>query len=170
MSEIPVTEHFTIDEWTCRDGTPYPIGCIDDEDAQGRTWLQSRLLPLCQLLEIIRAEAGNLPLHIDSGYRTSAYDERLYEASAKDGSVAPASRSQHPKGRAADITHPTMTPMQLFNLILRIYERGELPQLGGIGLYRNFVHVDVRKRDGSDGSPTGGHLAIWGGSRPSNVI
>src|SRR5690349_14657410 len=100
MSEIPVTEHFTIAEFACHDGTPYPIGCVDDEDTQGRTWLQTRLLPLCTMLEKIRSETSGQPIHIDSGYRTPKYDERLYEASAKDGSVAPASKSQHPKGRA----------------------------------------------------------------------
>ncbi len=164
MSEIPVTEHFSIAEFACHDSTPYPISCVDQDTNDGRTWLQTRLLPLCQTLEVVRAAAGGVGLHIDSGYRTPAYDERLYEASAKDGSVAPAAKSQHPKGRAADVTHPTMKPLALFNLIMQAYEAGKLPQLGGVGLYPNFVHLDVRPQ-----SPPG-HLAIWGGTRPGNVV
>jgi uncharacterized protein YcbK (DUF882 family) len=163
VSEIPVTEHFTIAEFACHDGAPYPISQIDDEDDQHRSWFGSRLLPLCQMLEVIREAGGGVPITIDSGYRTLEYDERLYEASAKDGDVAPASRSQHPKGRAADITHPTLGPVALFNLICGLYERGLLRQLGGVGLYPSFVHVDVRVK-------VNGHLAIWGAARPSNIL
>jgi hypothetical protein len=155
-----VTQHFSVQEFACHDGTPYPVAEFDDED--GRTWLESRLKPLCETLEVIREAAGYLPLTIDSGYRTLAYDDRLYQASAKDGTVAPASMSQHPKGRAADITHATMKPVALFSLILKLYEDGKLPMLGGVGLYPSFVHVDVRPR-------VNNHLAIWGGHRPSNI-
>lgn len=161
MSEIPVTEHFTISEFACKSGDPYPISNTEDD---GRTWLGSRLKPLCDTLEVIRAAAGGTALTVDSGYRTLAYDERLYEASAKDGTVAPASRSQHPQGRAADIVHGTLRPVALFNLILSLYEQGKLPMLGGCGLYSNFVHVDVRPRVPEN------HLAIWGGTRPTNVL
>jgi uncharacterized protein YcbK (DUF882 family) len=77
--------------------------------------------------------------------------------------VAPAATSQHPKGRAADITHKILKPHEMFNLVLALYQRGLLPYLGGVGLYPNFIHVDVRPQEPA------GHLAIWGGSRPSNV-
>jgi uncharacterized protein YcbK (DUF882 family) len=165
---LPVTAHFTIDEFACRDGSPYPVEQRDDEDPDGRTWFESRLVPLCQTLETIREAAGGAPMTIDSGYRTLAYDDRLYRkhvaAVGDDGLVASASSSQHPKGRAADVTHATLSPSALFDLILRLYEQGQLPHLGGVGRYPTFVHVDVRPR-----TNTGKHLAIWGGTRPSNV-
>lgn len=173
-----VTQHFTIEEFACHDGTPYPIGTTDDEDPAGRTWLGARLLPLCQTLEVIRAEGGGASIAIDSGYRTEAYDARLYNAHMaalaaaglpNDHKVAEPTSSEHPRGRASDIRHATLSPVALFNLILSLYESGKLPHLGGIGLYPNFVHVDVRKRPGSGDAPTSGHLAIWGGSRPTNV-
>jgi uncharacterized protein YcbK (DUF882 family) len=157
-----VTEHFTAEEFACRDGSPYPASQPDDE-ADDRPWLETRLYPLCCTLEVIREHAGGTALHIDSGYRSLAYDDRIYQASAKDGTVAPASRSQHPKGRAADITHGQLTPKQMFSMVLELYAAGQLPYLGGVGLYPSFIHVDVRPQ-----SPAG-HLAIWGGSRPSNV-
>jgi uncharacterized protein YcbK (DUF882 family) len=147
-----ITEHFTVEEFACRDGSPYPP-----------EWIDERLKLLCEVLETVRAAAGGMPLRINSGYRTLAYDERLYEASAKDGSVAPASRSQHPQGRAADVTHPMLKPAELFNLVLDLYGSDKLPLLGGCGLYPGFVHLDVRPR-------VSNHLAIWGGHRPSNVV
>lgn len=145
-----VTEHFSVEEFACHSGEPYPS-----------EWIDERLEPLCLTLEVIRSAAGDRPITVDSGYRTLAYDERLYEASAKDGSVAPASRSQHPQGRAGDIVHALLSPLALHELILRLQQSGELPQLGGLGLYPRFVHVDVR--------PWEGHLAQWTGGRLSNV-
>lgn len=147
---IPVTRHFSVGEFACRDGSAYPVAELDED---GRTWLETRLLPLCETLEAIREAAGATPLTVNSGYRSPAYNAKL-SGSAKD--------SQHPKGRAADIVHRTMRPLALFSLILALYEDGKLPHLGGVGLYPNFVHVDVRPR-------VGGHLAVWGGKRPSNI-
>lgn len=163
---LPVTQHFSVDEFACRDGSAYPVELTDAGD--GRTWFEARLVPLCQMLEVIRAAAGGTSIAIDSGYRTLAYDQRLYDthlaAAGDDGLVAPPSSSEHPRGRAADIRHGSLSASQLFNLIMSLYEAGRLPQLGGIGLYPSFVHVDVRPRSNS-----GKHLAIWGGARPSNV-
>lgn len=169
---MTITPHFTAEEFACRDGTPYPVAQVDADDPHGCTWLETRLQPLCDTLEIIRDAVGG-PLIIDSGYRTLAYDDRLYKAHVAavgdDGLVAPASRSQHPQGRAADIKAPSLTPVQLFTLILTLYNDGKLPRLGGVGLYPSFCHIDIRNRPNADGSPTGGHLAIWGGARPTNI-
>lgn len=144
-----VTEHFTSEEFACHDGTAYPA-----------EWVQERLVPLCGVLEVIRAAAGGA-VSIDSGFRTLAYDARLYAKSAKDGLVAKPESSQHPMGRAADIVCATMKPKALHALILQLYAAGKIPALGGIGLYPTFVHVDVR--------PHTGHLAQWGGDRDSNI-
>lgn len=166
---IPITEHFSLEEFACHDGTPYPVDQVDDEDPQGRTWRETRLMPLCETLEAIRAAAGGDPLIIDSGYRTLEYDERLYEADRGAGNVAPPQGSQHPKGRAADIRHPTLSPVGLRNLIGRLYADGQLPHLGGLGLYPTFVHADIAPRAGSSGGANDGHLRQWGGTRLSNI-
>lgn len=136
-----VTEHFTVEEFACHDGAIYPL-----------EWIAPRLLPLCETLEVVRDAADGDPVHIDSGYRTPAYNER----------IGGAAHSQHMAGRAADIKHPKLSPAAMFNLVLRLYKDGMLPNLGGVGLYPTFVHLDVRPR-------IGGHLAIWGGDRPSNI-
>lgn len=160
-----VTEHFDSDEMACRDGTPYPLQQVDELDAEGRTWRVTRLEPLFDTLEIIRAAAGAGAITIDSGFRTLAYDQLLYERSKKDGDVAPATSSQHPKGRAADIVHARLSPKQLHGLIMKLWDSDKLPLLGGLGLYATFVHVDVRLRPPGDPE----HLAQWTGGRKSNV-
>lgn len=160
-----ITEHFDSDEFACKDGTGYPLLALDEFDARGRNWQDTRLLPLCQTLEIIREAAGGEALIVDSGYRTIPYDEKLYERSAKNGDVAPATSSQHPKGRAADIRHATLSPPALHALIRKLYYGGKLPALGGLGLYPTFCHVDVRPRPADDPA----HLAQWEGGRHSNV-
>lgn len=164
---LPITPHFPLDKFACHDGTPYPP-----------EWIDSRLKPLCDMLEVIRFEAGGESIIIDDGFRTLEYDERLHakhiaalkaQGLPDDHLVAEASSSQHPKGTAADIRHASMSALALFNLILKLFECGKLSQLGGVGLYPNFVHVDIRPRPGANG-PTTGHLAIWGARRPSNAL
>lgn len=174
----PITDHFTVEEFACHDGQVYPVD--NAEDGSGvptdwdlskiteSTWRWTRLQPLCETLEVIREAAGGDPMTVDSGFRDEEYDEKLYNAhvaaAGDDGLVAPASRSIHPKGGAADMKHSKLSPIALFSLALKLYEEGKLPYLGGIGLYPTFVHFDVRPR-----SNGGQHLAIWGGHRPSNI-
>lgn len=163
MGSKLVTEHVTESELACNDGTPYPFDKIDQEDIHGRTWRESRALPLCETFETIRAAAGDEPMEILSAFRTLAYDQRLYDADKGLGNVAKPAGSQHPKGRGLDVKHRHLSPRALFALILGLFQNGQLPHLGGVGLYPSFCHIDVRIR------PASGHLALWGGTRPSNI-
>lgn len=162
-----MSTHFEVEDMRCHDGTPYPF-----------EWIEERLEPLFATLEAVRAYCGGAPIAVDSGYRTEAYDRRIYEAHMaslaarglpNDHLVAEPTSSEHPRGRAADVKHSRLSAVAFFNKILELYERGQLPHLGGVGLYPDFVHVDVRPRPGSAGGARDGHLAIWGGTRPSNV-
>lgn len=161
MNSVLVTEHFTVAEFACHSGVPYPIDTPDDEDDKRRPWGLTRLVPLCETLEIIRTACGK-PIVIDSGYRTLDYDQQLYDADKGAGNVAKPQGSQHPKGRAADIVVPSMRAAVLHALILDLYDRCMVPHLGGLGLYSSFVHVDVR--------PHSGHLARWTGTRVANRV
>lgn len=136
-----VSPHFTLEEFACHDGTPYP-----------EEWRADRLAALLRVLETVREAAGK-PVVVNSGYRTLEYDGRLYEASPKDGSKAPPDKSQHPQGRAADIHVPGMATQTLHDLVVWLWRGGHLPDLGGLGLYPSFIHVDVR--------PHTDHLAQW---------
>lgn len=85
---------------------------------------------LLTLLERIRAHVGK-PVHVNSGYRSPEYNATLKNASP---------RSQHCNGKAADIWVEGVTPKQIAE-IAECY----LGSSGGIGIYKNFTHVDVRE-------------------------
>lgn len=138
-TRVGPSPHLTWAELRCKDKarTEYP-----------REWREARAPMLAVTFEDIRALLGDKPLTVNSGYRTPEYNRRL------EGAVA---KSQHLEGRAIDFTHPTMTPRAVWVKIRDAQRRGELPLLGGLGLYRTFVHFDVRPRIQV------GHLAVWGG-------
>ena len=84
---------------------------------------------LVQVLEQIRRHFGK-PVNINSGYRTEAHNK------ANGG----AAYSQHKYGMAADITIHGVTPAQI-----AAYAETLLTGTGGIGIYKSFCHVDVRR-------------------------
>ena len=136
---ILITPHFKLDEFACKDGTPYP-----------REWIESRLQPLADMLEKIREKVGH-PLTIVCGYRSPEYNERLRQRGLQGerGQTGVAKNSQHTEGNAADISCFGMKTDELRDTILAMYLDGNLPTLGGLGLYvwNGFVHVDTMKKD-----------------------
>lgn len=85
---------------------------------------------LIELLEQIREVTEN-PIVITSGRRCEAHNK------ACKGKP----KSQHLYGNAADITCKGFTPRRLAQLI----EKRFSAEVGGMGVYKNFVHVDVRE-------------------------
>ncbi|MBQ2905532.1 MAG: DUF882 domain-containing protein [Peptococcaceae bacterium] len=71
----------------------------------------------------------NAPVIITSGYRTESYNKK----------VGGARESNHVKGIAADIVVKGVSPSKV-----AAYADLLMPDKGGIGEYRTFVHVDVR--------------------------
>lgn len=140
MTKRPVASggpspHLSWSELACNDGTPYP-----------HEWWVTRALPLSAEFEEIRRRCGDRPILVSSAYRTQAYNSR----------VGGASRSQHPEGRALDLT-----PGPGLGLI-RLYEQAyavavERKVIRGIALYPSFVHIDIRPSV---------RLVQWGGKRP----
>ena len=135
--------HFSLEEFACHDGSPYPL-----------RWIPLRLVPLVGALDAIR-DAWGAPLTVVSGYRTSAHNTAVGGASA----------SQHVEGRAADVAPlegPEPFPdrvARFHGMILGMWNAGELPDLGALGYYPGrWCHVDVRERQ-----PIG-HLAQWVGT------
>ncbi len=90
---------------------------------------------ILEVAEYLRAQCG--PLKVHSGYRCTAHNK----------AVGGSPRSQHMLGRALDISSPTFTPLKLYQLIKRHWTLGQLPTLGGLGLYSWGVHIDVRRSD-----------------------
>lgn len=117
---MQLTTNFHLDEFKCKDGNGVPTD----------------LLPNVQLLaknlQVLRDFLG-APLHINSGYRSIAYNKK----------VGGKPLSQHLKAKAADITTKNKSPKQLAAIIEKLIAEGKMKQ-GGLGIYPGFVHYDVR--------------------------
>lgn len=85
-------------------------------------------LELAGILQKIR-DHFRAPVTITSAYRTESYNK-------KAGGVK---NSHHLYGTAADIQVKGISPAQV-----AAYAETLLPGKGGIGIYSNFVHIDVR--------------------------
>lgn len=136
---MKITPHFDRKEFDqpARHGLP--------SKAYPQEWIESRLRPLCEALEKIREALGGKSIRILSGYRSPAYNAK----------IGGAKTSQHMAGRACDIVVPGMHAKDVHAKVLQLYQAGEL-DIGGLGLYNGFVHVDVRKSE---------RLAQWSGAR-----
>ena len=136
--------HFELSEMRCKDDarTPYPA-----------EWTASRWPPLQSTANVIR-EAWGEGLAVMSGYRTREYN------ATRPGA---AKESQHTEGRAMDLwpVGAKLMPRAelrakiraLHDKVLRLYDAGNLPDLGGLGIYDTFIHIDTRQG--------WNHLARW---------
>jgi uncharacterized protein YcbK (DUF882 family) len=121
-----LSKHFVVEEFDCHDGTK-----VSPRDYNG-------LKALCQTyLEPLRAKYGSVT--ILSGFRTVSHNRR----------IGGASKSYHVytihdgNDQAADIRCVRGNPKQWHSTLnwLRKNKRGGR---GGLGLYSNFCHIDMR--------------------------
>ena len=85
---------------------------------------------LLVMLEKLRAELGDEPITITSGYRCPKHNQM----------IGGAKRSQHMLGRAADIKAKHYTPAEV----------GHFARMLGFGyvkVYKTWTHVDVRRTE-----------------------
>lgn len=135
MKTQQLTKNFSIEEFRCKDGTDVP----DD--------LECNVIVLAQQLQILRDECTkekgkDCPLHINSGYRTPTYNAKL------EGSAV---HSQHLLAKAADITCIYYSPKQMADKVEKLIAEGKV-KFGGLGRYKGFTHVDIRKNKARWGS------------------
>lgn len=119
---MQLTKNFNSIEFACHDGTQVPTELIPN------------VKELAENLQVLRDEIGE-PIHINSGYRTPEHNK----------SVGGKPNSYHMKAMAADITSKSFTPKQIHAKIEKLIASGMMKQ-GGIGLYKGFVHYDIRGR------------------------
>ncbi len=81
------------------------------------------------VLELVRHHFGN-PVFITSAYRCERHNE----------AVGGSDTSQHLLSTAADISVQDVTPLEVVKFLESVF-----PDDYGIGLYDDFVHVDVRQ-------------------------
>ena len=115
-----LTKNFTLNEFKC------PVG------GEPKGELLANVQKLAKNLQVIRDSVGK-PITIISGYRSPEYNQKI------DG----AKQSQHMFARAADIKIPGITPVQVYEAVLKLIKEGKMED-GGLGLYETFVHYDVR--------------------------
>jgi len=149
---MQLTDHFGSDEFAQPAKPTWGPGFIDPVPYP-LEWIQDRLIPLCQALEAIREACGENPVRVLSGFRSYGYNEELYRRSGKTPTD-----SQHSRGKAVDIVVNGVTPGVVHQVTLDLFKSQKI-EIGGLGLYTGFVHIDIRPR------PTNGHLAQWNGSR-----
>jgi uncharacterized protein YcbK (DUF882 family) len=132
----PLSDHFRLREFACHDGSATPIEAA------------ARLRYLCAMvLEPLRLAWGG-PLVIVSGWRSPVHNLR----------VGGALESFHLLGDAADIAPVDLDRVdELHTVIQRMVRQGLRLPVGGLGLYPNWVHVDVRPRRAN------GTIATWMG-------
>lgn len=115
-----ITKNFSLEEFKCKDGLDIPNDVIPN------------IIELANNLQVLRYAIGK-PITINSGYRSPKYN-------AKIGGVK---NSQHVKGKASDLRVAGVTPKELALIIEGLIEQGKMKQ-GGIGIYPNFTHYDIR--------------------------
>lgn len=134
------SKHLTWLELSChdKDRTPYPA-----------EWRETRAAALGVAFEMIRAECGNKPIRVLSGYRTADYNASIPGAAKK---------SQHVQGRALDLKPPAGMTIDQFYAAVRKVALDKSSPIHGLGRYPTFVHVDVRDRPD-------GRVTVWQGER-----
>lgn len=119
---MKLTKNFSLAEFHCKDGTEVPEKFYPNVKEVARN------------LQILRDEIGE-PLFISgSGYRSPKHNK----------AVGGAPLSQHLTASAADISAKNLTPKQLKSVVERLIKEKKI-WFGGVGLYRGFIHVDIRK-------------------------
>lgn len=121
-----LSTHFTVEEFDCKDGSK-----VMKRDYDG-------LSLLCKVyLEPLRLKFGRVKIH--SGYRTLLYNRKIHGAS----------RSFHVytihdgNDQASDVSCVRGTAAQ-WHATLNWIRNHRMDGVGGLGLYDNFVHVDLR--------------------------
>jgi uncharacterized protein YcbK (DUF882 family) len=117
-----LTTNFKLSEFRCKDGTDVPAGLLPN------------VQKLANELQKLRDEL-ELPIKINSGYRTKSYNKK----------IGGATNSMHVQAKAADIVVTDITPTNLYKRIEKLIEEGKV-NFKGVGVYDTFVHVDVRDR------------------------
>ena len=112
-----LTANFSRHEFACKCGCGYGLKRGDVDTG------------LVQQLQELRDEVER-PISITSGCRCAKHNRN----------VGGARNSQHIHGTAADIKVAGLSPKEVYRILNAKY-----PKSHGIGLYRSWVHFDVRR-------------------------
>jgi uncharacterized protein YcbK (DUF882 family) len=117
---MKLTQNFNLNEFASKDGADMPPEVFKN------------VVLVAKNLQVLRDFVGQ-PIKVNSGYRSPAHNK----------SIGGASRSQHVKGKAADIVIKGHKPQVVAEIIIELIKAGKMSQ-GGIGVYNTFTHYDIR--------------------------
>jgi uncharacterized protein YcbK (DUF882 family) len=116
-----ITKNFSKHEFECKCGCEMPDDVLEN------------IQDLAEELQILRDHTGK-SMTINSAYRCLIHNRNI---GSNDS-------SQHPKGKAADITIKRMTPDEVVEEVLNILTSFSI--VLAVGRYNTFTHLDIRGR------------------------
>lgn len=117
---MKLSKNFSLSEFNSKDGADMPPEVFKN------------VVLVAKNLQVLRDFIGQ-PISVNSGYRSPAHNK----------SVGGAKSSQHLLGKAADIVVKGHKPDLVAEIIMELIKEGRMSQ-GGIGVYNNFTHYDIR--------------------------
>jgi len=117
---MKITNNFNLEEFDSKCGREMPSQVV------------TNIIELAKNLQVLRDEVKK-SIQITSGYRSPEHNAK----------VKGAKLSQHITGMAADIKVAGMTPKQVAEVIERLIAEKKMKE-GGIGIYKTWVHYDIR--------------------------
>lgn len=122
---MKLTKNFNLSEFECK-GNLEGCYCRLSDD------VYRNIKELAENLQIVRDELQE-PIKINSAYRCENHNRK----------IGGSSKSQHVKGKAADIVVKNLTPDEVANALDNLQQGGFIKS-GGLGRYDTFTHIDIR--------------------------
>lgn len=117
-----MTNNFSIGEFNCKCGCEMPNDVLVN------------ITKLANQLQFVRDNLAR-PITINSAYRCVTHNK----------SIGGSKNSQHILGKAADIVISGLDPiLDTYDYLDDLMRTGEILQ-GGLGMYKTFTHIDIRK-------------------------
>jgi|TARA_R100001369_G_scaffold5134_1_gene14668 uncharacterized protein YcbK (DUF882 family) len=116
---MKLTKNFSLEEFECKCGCKMP------------EFVKKNVTELAENLQVLRNLVGRLDL-------TNAYRCKRHNAD-----VGGSTNSQHLVGKAADVKSKTIKPKDMAQIVADLM-KNEIFELGGIGIYNTFTHIDIR--------------------------
>jgi uncharacterized protein YcbK (DUF882 family) len=116
---MKLTNNFNLEEFECKCGCKMP------------EFVKKNIIELADNLQVLRDFVGRLDL-------TNAY-----RCKEHNSDVGGSTNSQHLVGKAADIKSESIKPKEMAQIVDDLM-KSETFELGGIGIYNTFTHVDIR--------------------------
>lgn len=119
---MKLTNNFNLNEFTCKCGCKMPES------------VENNVKDLAESLQ-----------HLRDKIKESITITNAYRCEKHNALVGGVPNSQHLKGKAADIKVKSLTPEEVADEVDELMLAG-LFDMGGIGKYNSFTHVDIRGR------------------------